>query len=87
MRTSLIIFDLDGTLVDTSQDLTNSLNASLSPHGLRPLTQERTKELVGEGVRNLITKILAPEGREDLFDHALGDFIAHYSEHVADHGS
>jgi phosphoglycolate phosphatase len=84
MKTSLIIFDLDGTLVDTSLDLTNSLNAALSPHGLEPLTKERTKELVGEGVSNLITKILAPEKREDLFDRVLGDFIAHYTEHVAD---
>jgi len=84
MRTSLVIFDLDGTLVDTSRDLTNSLNSSLSPHGLGPLTPERTKALVGEGVRNLINKILAPEGREELFDRVLGDFLVHYSEHVAD---
>ena len=84
METSLIIFDLDGTLVDTSIDLTNSLNAALLPHGLELLTPQRTKALVGEGVRNLINKILAPVGREDLFDRVLADFLSHYTEHVAD---
>jgi len=87
MPIKLIIFDLDGTLVDTSQDLTISLNAALDPHGLDSLTPERTKALVGEGVRNLISKILAPEGREDLFDTVLRDFLAHYSEHVSVHSA
>jgi phosphoglycolate phosphatase len=84
MRTKLIIFDLDGTLVDTSRDLTNALNSALSPHGLEPLTPERTKALVGEGIRTLIDKILAPVCREDLFDRVLGDFLDHYTKHVAD---
>lgn len=84
MPISLIIFDLDGTLVDTSQDLANSLNHALAPHGMGGLTPEYTRSIVGEGVRNLITKILAPVGREDLFEPVLEAFISHYSGHLAD---
>ena len=45
----LIIFDLDGTLVDSGMDITNALNYAITPYGFKPLTVEDTIKMVGEG--------------------------------------
>ena len=62
-RIELIIFDLDGTLVDSSVDITNALNYALKPYGFKPLTVEETLKLVGEGITRLIEKVLGEIGR------------------------
>ena len=61
MRIRNIIFDLDGTLVDTAADLANALSHAVSPYKRGPYGPEEIKPLVGEGLERLIAKVLDPE--------------------------
>jgi phosphoglycolate phosphatase len=79
----LIMFDLDGTLVDSSIDLTNALNYALEPCGLEKLTVAQTKNLVGEGITKLIENLLGPD-RHDLHTLILDRFMTYYSDHLVD---
>jgi phosphoglycolate phosphatase len=83
MRIRLIIFDLDGTLVDSSADLTNALNHAIEPYGFEMLTVERTKSLVGEGITRLIEKLLGP-GRAGMKQDVLDRFMEYYTRHLVD---
>ncbi|TAL27340.1 MAG: HAD family hydrolase [Nitrospirae bacterium] len=79
----LIIFDLDGTLVDSSRDITNAVNYAIEAYGLKPLAVEDTIKLVGEGLSRLIERILGEQNiaiRPDVMDR----FIGYYSEHLSD---
>ena len=58
MKSRLLLFDLDGTLVDTSRDITNALNHALQHYGYPILTVEKTIQLIGEGITRLIQKLL-----------------------------
>jgi len=79
----LIIFDLDGTLVDSSIDITNALNYAVTPYGFKPLAVKDTISLVGEGLTRLIEKIMG-NNNASIKDAALERFIGYYSEHLAD---
>mgnify|MGYP001607263430 FL=1 len=79
----LIIFDLDGTLVDSGMDITNALNYAIAPYGFKPLTVEDTIKMVGEGLTRLIEKILG-DNKASIKDAVLDRFIKYYSEHLAD---
>jgi phosphoglycolate phosphatase len=83
MQIKLIIFDLDGTLVDTSGDITNALNYALKPYGLRDLTVGDTIKMVGEGITRLIEKLLENE-RIQIRDTVIKRFLDYYSEHLID---
>ena len=84
MNKQAIIWDLDGTLLDTLQDLTDSVNAALQAHGCPPRTLEEVRSFAGNGVRNLMLRAM-PEGREDLdFETLFRDFRAHYAAHYND---
>ena len=78
-----IIFDLDGTLIDSVTDLANSVNYTLAAIGLPPHTREEIQSFVGDGVQKLIKRSL---GQSDLdrFDEAFGLFMDHYSRHCTD---
>ena len=80
----LIIFDLDGTLVDSSRDITNALNYALKPYGFKTMTVEETVKLVGEGIARLTEKVLGTE-KIGLKDDVLKRFLAFYSEHLSEH--
>ena len=54
MSVQLILFDLDGTLVDTSRDITNALNYALSPYGLDGISVDATIKIIGEGLTRLM---------------------------------
>jgi phosphoglycolate phosphatase len=83
MPIKLIIFDLDGTLVDTSRDITNALNHALTSHGLNSLTVEETKRLVGEGITTLVGKIIGANKAMER-DEIIKIFLAYYEEHLTD---
>ncbi|MFB3894433.1 MAG: HAD family hydrolase [Phycisphaerae bacterium] len=59
-----VLFDLDGTLLDTIEDLTDAMNAALAAVGCPPVTTAQCKYFVGDGVRNFALRAL-PEGRRD----------------------
>jgi len=86
MPIKLIIFDLDGTLVDTVQDITDALNHALAPHGIKYLTVKETVGLVGEGITRLVEKLL-PEEMQYLKDEVIEKFLAYYSEHLTNHSN
>jgi phosphoglycolate phosphatase len=76
-RFSAVLFDLDGTLVDSSQDLTTALNAALQELGLPPRSHAEVLAFVGDGARELVTRGL-PADRVELTDRVLPMFTEHY---------
>ena len=83
-----LAFDLDGTLVETHQDLVGTLNRMLAIKGLSAVPMEGARDLIGGGARALLTHGFALAGAptEQANDPALYDaFIADYIEHIADH--
>jgi phosphoglycolate phosphatase len=83
----LVVFDLDGTLVDTAPDLINALNYVLKREGLPPVPLQSARGMIGQGARRLIERGMEVEGREatpDEISRLTADFIAHYAEHIAD---
>ncbi len=84
MRYSLVIFDLDGTILDTLEDLSDSLNASLERFGYPRRTLAEAREFVGNGIRRLIERAV-PEGttREET-DQVHRYFMDHYQRHCMD---
>jgi len=83
-KVKLVIFDLDGTLVDTSDDLTASLNFAITKLGIPPLSVSETVALVGEGLTRLLEKVLEPQGLMEHHAQAMEDFLEHYSAHLTD---
>lgn len=77
------MFDLDGTLVDTVQDITDALNYALRPYDIKRLTAGDTIEMVGEGVSRLVEKAV-PIGKLYLKNDVMSRFIEYYSEHLVD---
>jgi phosphoglycolate phosphatase len=83
----IVVFDLDGTLVDTAPDLINALNFVLDREGLPPVPLHKARNMIGQGARKLLERGLELEGREASvadIDRLLGDFIDHYAAHIAD---
>src|ERR1700679_3138256 len=82
-----VVFDLDGTLVDTAPDLINALNFILDREGLPPVPLQSARPLIGAGVRRLLERGLEVDGRhasvEDI-NRLTDDFIDYYAAHIAD---
>ena len=79
-----IIFDLDGTLLDTLQDLADSVNAALAANGFPMRTVDEVRRFVGNGVRRLM-ELAIPEGEKNpLFEQTLAQFKEHYAVHCMD---
>jgi phosphoglycolate phosphatase len=81
----LIVFDLDGTLIDSRTDLTNSINAMLAAFGRQPLPEEIIATYIGDGATMLVRRALGDPENEPLVGDALKHFLAHYREHKLDH--
>jgi phosphoglycolate phosphatase len=83
-----LIFDLDGTLVDTAPDLLNAANAVLAQRGRSAIDPATLHHMVGFGAKSLINQAFAATGGEPLPEEmpALVElFLAHYGAHLADH--
>jgi phosphoglycolate phosphatase len=82
-----IIFDLDGTLIDTAPDIVESLNITLQQCGLPTLGYKEARRLIGGGVRSTIERALIVGGRSASraeVDSLYVPFLAYYADHIAD---
>ena len=80
-----ILFDLDGTLLDTLEDLYQSVNAALAACSFPERTRMEVRSFVGNGVRNLMVRSV-PDGEENpKFEECFQKFREHYAVHLNDH--
>jgi phosphoglycolate phosphatase len=82
-----VVFDLDGTLVDTAPDLIEALNVVFVREGLPPVDPAAARDMIGGGARQMIERGLRREGRmlsASTIDRMFADFIAYYADHIAD---
>lgn len=80
-----VIFDLDGTLLNTIDDLGNSVNYVLKKHNYPTFSIEEYKYKVGNGMRKLIERSLPENKRNDeTIEQILAEFMAYYGEHKMD---
>jgi len=84
MSIELIIFDLDGTLIDSKVDITNALNYAMEPYSQGRLTPEDAVKLIGEGITRLIEKLVGGRGETVRADVA-SRFLRHYTDHLVDY--
>jgi phosphoglycolate phosphatase len=82
-----LVFDLDGTIVDTAPDLIAALNFVLEGEGLPPIPLHSARDMIGAGARKLIERGLEREGRaasvKDINRMTI-DFVEYYAAHIAD---
>jgi phosphoglycolate phosphatase len=83
----IVVFDLDGTLVDTAPDLIETLNVILAAEGIPAVPFEIARPMIGAGVRALLERALAERGQypgDAAIDALFARYIGHYREHIAD---
>lgn len=87
MKYQLVIFDLDGTLVDTIADLGAAVNKALARYNLPTHTLDEYRAMVGHGVRSLCQLAMPEQLRDDeqLLDGILAEFMLYYRAHIVDH--
>jgi phosphoglycolate phosphatase len=73
-----VVFDLDGTLIDSVPDIAAALNLCLSAEGRTPLTDDAVAKLVGGGARELVARALGDATPDADIDRVHADFLAHY---------
>ena len=84
MKKTTVVFDLDGTLLDTLQDLANAVNYALEQQGMPKRTLEEVRCFVGNGVRLLMIRAV-PDGESNpLFEETFSLFKEYYGEHCND---
>ena len=83
-KITTVIFDLDGTLLDTLEDLKNATNYALKQCGMPERTLSEVRQFVGNGVRNLMIRAVPQGERNPDFERAFGIFKAYYGEHCND---
>jgi phosphoglycolate phosphatase len=81
----LVVFDLDGTLIDSSADLANAVNTLLTDLGVGRLPDPQIVAMVGEGAAVLVRRALTASGLDPQTPGALDLFLDHYNAHLLDH--
>ena len=87
MAAPTIVFDLDGTLIDTAPDLIDTLNLVLARHDQEPIPFEASRAMIGAGVRPLLLRGLASKGIKlppEQVDQLFAEFLDIYAAHIAD---
>jgi len=84
MRYGLAIFDMDGTILNTLEDLKNSTNFVLKKYGFAERSLDEIRCFVGNGLRVLIEKAVPENSDEKTVDKLLSDFKEHYEVHKQD---
>jgi phosphoglycolate phosphatase len=79
-----LIFDLDGTLIDSKCDLIHSVNAMLQKMGRQELPEQTISGYIGHGAPQLVTRALGSNATEEEHQHALKFFLGYYEEHKMD---
>jgi len=87
MPVKLIIFDLDGTLVDSSVDISNALNYAIRPYSPSEVSVQETIALVGEGVSALVGKLVEERGIDIDLPTLVRRFLDYYRTHLTDHSA
>jgi phosphoglycolate phosphatase len=83
MTVRAALFDLDGTLVDSLEDLTDAVNHMLAGFSKSPLSSASVRSLVGKGARNLVQRALATESPEEV-ERGLRLFVEFNTTHITD---
>ena len=81
----LLIFDLDGTLIDSKLDLAHAVNATRGHMGMPALEYERVYSYVGNGAPVLIRRVLGPDATEAQVEESLEFFLEYYRDHMLDY--
>lgn len=84
MKYELIIFDMDGTILDTLEDLKNCTNHALRLHNMEERSLEEIRNFVGNGIRRLLEQAVAPGTSNDKLDTIQKDFRKYYDIHCTD---
>ena len=84
MKYKIAIFDLDGTILNTIEDLADSLNYALTKNGYKERTVAETQSFVGNGLLMLVKRAIKPETSEEEAQKVLADLKAYYKIHCAD---
>jgi phosphoglycolate phosphatase len=82
---NLLIFDLDGTLIDSKLDLVHAVNATRAHMGMGPLSEDLISSYVGNGAPILLRRALGPDASDEDVARALEFFLAYYREHMLDY--
>ncbi len=84
-RTRFAVFDLDGTLIDSRRDLSDSANEMLAEYGAAPLSEENITAMVGCGAATLVKRVISAAGVAALPSEALDRFLAAYDRRLTRH--
>src|SRR5262245_24092801 len=87
MPAPTIVFDLDGTLIDTAPDLIGTLNVILARHDVAPTAFHEARTMIGAGVKPLLQRALASKGKQcppEEIDRLFAEYLEVYAAHISD---